>query len=61
NTKKHGYKSNSMFRKGLDILRRGLKIMKEEFIVLWKNCTFIFARWIDIQVSYSQTLRKIIG
>lgn len=31
-TKKHGYKTNSFFRKDLDIVRRGLKNTTKEFI-----------------------------
>lgn len=35
-TKAHGYKANSFFRRGLDILRCGLKNPKEDFILFWQ-------------------------
>jgi Transposase DDE domain len=60
-TKKHGYKANSFFRKGLDIVRRGLKNTTTVFIALWQDCISIFIRWIDIQLTYNQSLIKMFG
>ena len=59
--KKHGYKANSFFRKGLDIVRRGLKNTTIAFITLWQKCVSIFTRWIDIQIAYNQSFMKIFG
>jgi transposase len=60
-TKKHGYKSNSFFRKGLDILREGLRKPNEEFMKMWEGILNIFTRWVQMQVSHYQCLTKIIG
>ena len=60
-TKKHGYKANSFFRKGLDILRSGLKNPKENFILFWEECISSFVRWIVIQITYNQNFIKILG
>lgn len=59
--KKHGYKANSFFRKGLDIVRRGLKNTNQEFIQLWMDCIATFIRWMEIQLSYNQNSIKIFG
>jgi hypothetical protein len=59
--KKHGYKANSFFRKGLDTLRGGLKQTTWEFIRLWQACTEAISRWIDIQLYYNQRFKKIFG
>lgn len=59
--KKHGYKANSFFRKGLTIVRHGLKNTTQEFVLLWTNCIATFAKWVDIQLSYNQRLAKIFG
>jgi hypothetical protein len=60
-TKKHGYKANSFFRKGLDLLRKGLKKTTDEFITLWVNAMEVFSRWIRIQLAYNQSFKKIFG
>ena len=59
--KKHGYKSNSFFRKGLDILREGFININQGFIKIWDEFLNTFTRWIQIQLSYYQYLTKIIG
>lgn len=60
-TKNHGYKANSFFRKGLDLMRRGLKSVTKDFIELWQDCISIFTRWIDLQLAYNQIFTKIFG
>lgn len=60
-TKKHGYKTNSFFRKGLDILRSSMKNSKVDFNQFWQNCISSFLRWIKLQVSYNQQYIKILG
>lgn len=60
-TKKHGYKANSFFRKGLDIIRRGLKNTTLDFITFWQDCISIFTRWIDIQLAYNKYFIKNFG
>ena len=60
-TKKHGYKTNSFFRKDLDIVRRGLKNTTKEFIHLWIDCIAIFNRWVKMQISDNQLFAKIFG
>jgi hypothetical protein len=60
-TKKHGYKSNSFFRKGLDILREGFRNTNKGFMKIWEEFLIIFTRWIQIQLSHYQYLTKIIG
>jgi hypothetical protein len=42
--KKHGYKANSFFRKGLDILRSVMKNPKADFNHFWQNCIVSFVR-----------------
>ncbi|MBB6005761.1 transposase, partial [Arcicella rosea] len=37
-TKPHGYKANSFFRKGLNIIRRGFKNPTKVFVQLWNKC-----------------------
>ncbi|MFN7100782.1 MAG: IS4 family transposase [Flavobacterium sp.] len=59
--KKHGYKTNSFFRKGLDIVRRGLKNTTKEFIHLWIDCIATFNRWVKMQITYNQLFTKIFG
>jgi hypothetical protein len=59
--KKHGYKANSFFRKGLDILRSGMKNPKSDFNQFWQNCLDSFVRWIILQITYSQHFIKILG
>lgn len=59
--KKHGYKTNSLFRKGLTLIRHGLKNTTQEFVNLWVGCMSAFARWVKIQLSYNQHLAKIFG
>lgn len=60
-TKSHGYKANSFFRKGLNIIRRGLKNPTKVFVQLWTNCIRVFAKWINIQISYNQHFKEIFG
>ncbi|MEA5261069.1 IS4 family transposase [Arcicella aquatica] len=60
-TKKHGYKSNSFFRKGLDILREGFRNINQGFLKIWEELLNIFTRWIQIQLSHYQYLIKNIG
>ncbi len=60
-TKRHGYKANSFFRKGLDIMRRGLKNITKDFIQLWQDCISIFTRWIELQFAYNQLFTKMFG
>jgi hypothetical protein len=59
--KKHGYKSNSFFRVGLNIIRRGLKNITEVFLKLWQDYLTLFTRWVDTQLTYNQNLKKIFG
>ena len=58
--KKHGYKSNSFFRKGLDILREGFRNNNQRFMKVWDEFLNVFTRWIQIQLSHYQYLTKII-
>jgi len=60
-TKKHGYKVNSFFRTGINIIRRGLKNITQDFVQLWQNYITIFTRWIELQFAYNQLLTKIFG
>ena len=60
-TKPHGYKANSFFRKGLNVIRRGLKNPTKIFIQLWTECINIFTKWINIQMSYNQHFTEIFG
>lgn len=60
-TKKHGYKANSFFRKGLNLLREGLKNPKEAFIRFWAECISLFTRWVALQLTYNQSFMKILG
>jgi hypothetical protein len=59
--KKHGYKANSFFRKGLTLVRRGLKHVTQTFVALWVDWITTFAKWINIQFAYNQQLAKIFG
>ncbi|MFN4145319.1 MAG: IS4 family transposase [Runella sp.] len=59
--KKHGYKANSFFRKGLDIVRRGLKNTTKEFLQLWQECVSIFIRWTDYKFLIINILQKYSG
>lgn len=60
-TKKHGYKANSFFRKGLTTIRRGLKNITQVFVKLWSDYIAIFIKWIDIHSTYNQRLAEIFG
>jgi Transposase DDE domain len=60
-TKKHGYKANSFFRKGLTLVRRGMKNPTQEFVELWAGCIVTFIKWIDLQFTYNQRFAKIFG
>ncbi len=59
--KKHGYKSNSFFRKVLDILREGFRKPSKKFTKMWEDILNIFTRWVQIQLSHYQDSIKIIG
>ena len=59
--KKHGYQASSFFRKGLNIIRRGLKNTSQDFIELWVHYSEIFIRWVELQLIYNQHFKKIIG
>ena len=60
-TKVHGYKANSFFRKGLNVIRRGLKSPTKTFVKQWTECIQIFTKWINIQISYNQRFIEIFG
>lgn len=60
-TKKHGYKTNSFFRTGLNIVRRGLKNTKHDFVQLWQDWVAFFSRWIKVQLTYNQKFTEIFG
>jgi hypothetical protein len=55
------YKSNSFFRKGLDILREGFRNKNQKFMKIWDEYLNTFNQWIQIQLSHYQYLTKIIG
>jgi transposase len=59
--KKHGYKANSFFRVGLNLIRRGLKNTSQAFVQLWREYIATFSRWMEIQLSYRQTFIKMFG
>lgn len=60
-TKAHGYMANSFFRKGLDILRGGMKNPRADFTQFWQDCISSFIRWIQLQIAYNQYFIKILG
>lgn len=60
-TKKHGYKATSFFRKGATLIRRGLKHTTQTFVDWWVDRVATLARWIRIQLTYNQNLKKIFG
>lgn len=60
-TKAHGYKANSFFRKGLNVIRRGLKNPTKIFMQLWTECINIFTKWTNIQMFYNQRFIEIFG
>jgi Transposase DDE domain len=60
-TKKHGYKANSFCRKGLDILRDGLKNPTQEFVNTWIHWINSFIRLITAQIAQNRRFQKIIG
>jgi Transposase DDE domain len=55
---KNGCPSRSFFRQGIDVLRQGLKNIKADFVSMCKEYIGKMIRWIDIQISYNQTLTK---
>lgn len=55
---KNGYKAHSVFRQGIDVLRRGLKNIKTDFVSLCKEYIEKMIRWINIQISYNQIVTK---
>lgn len=59
--KKHGYKANSFFRAGLNLIRRGLKNTNQAFVQLWRDSIATFIRWIEVQLSYNHNYTKIFG
>jgi Transposase DDE domain len=59
-TNNKGRQTNSFFRKGSDILRRGLKNANDNFIRLCTEYIEIMIRWIDIQMSYNQIVTKYL-
>lgn len=59
--KKHGYKANSFFRKGLDYIRVNLKRQKQNFIATCQMLVYDFLRWIHLQFIYHKELTKIFG
>ena len=60
-TKKHGYKANSFCRKGLDILRDGLKNPTQEFVNSWVHWIEAFLRLITAQIAQNRRFQNIIG
>lgn len=56
--KKNGQQANSFFRKGSDILRRGLKNTNHTFVDLCTEYIRTMIRWIDIQIAYNQIVTK---
>lgn len=56
--KKNGYHANSFFRRGIDVLRRGFKNIKQDFIDLCVEYIKVLIRWIDAQIAYSQIIIK---
>lgn len=58
-TKKHRYKSNSFFRKGLDILKEGLRNTNQEFLKIWEEFLNIVTRWVQIQPSIRSRNRRV--
>ena len=59
-TNNKGRQTNSFFRKGSDILRRGLKNTNGNFVQLCTEYIEIMTRWIDIQISYNQIVTKYL-
>ena len=59
--KKHGYKQHSFFRKGLDLLRVGLKRLNPDFIHFFSECIQTFLKWIQIQFTYYQSFTNFLG
>jgi len=55
---KNGYSTRSFFRQGIDVLRRGLKNIKPDFVSLCKEYIEKLIRWIDIQITYSQAVER---
>jgi len=49
------------YKKGLNIIRRGLKNTSQDFIDLWESCSQTFIRWVELQLAYNQHFKKIIG
>lgn len=49
--KKHGYFANSFFRKGLDLIRRGLKNRSEKFSRVWQRVADVFVKYLDFQME----------
>ncbi len=59
-TQKSGYKINSFFRKGLDILRKILINQQEVYLLKFKNYFNKLNRMVLLQIIRSQTFIKII-
>lgn len=49
--KKHGYLANSFCRKGLDLIRRGIKNNNEVFLKNWNRGVEIFMKWFEIRAK----------
>ena len=59
--KNHGYKANSFFRVGLNLIRRWLKNTTQAFVQLWTDALATFTRWVELQMAYNHTFIKIFG
>lgn len=55
---KNGYSACSFFRQGIDVLRRGLKNVKPDFVTLCKEYIGKMIQWFGVQVSYNQTITE---
>jgi hypothetical protein len=58
--KKHGYKMNSFFKKGLSIIRKGLKPEKPKYVLLLNVFIDTFIRWLYLLLSFNQLITKNI-
>lgn len=50
--KKHGYKANSFFRTGLDVVRQGLNKQWKDDFELWQHILRRFLRWVNRKFYY---------
>jgi hypothetical protein len=58
--KKHGCKMNSFFKKGLSIIRKGLKPEKPKYVLVMNTFIDTFIRWIDVLFALNQLVIKNI-